>query len=135
MSFNEGQEFQVQVTVDQEKVKQFAQVTGDFNPIHLDESFAKQTRFGRPIAHGMLLGGFISAALAKFFGQGVYLSQTLKFQNPVYVGDQVIIKLTVKDARVERGIGIIETLVINESTGQIAVKGEAMIMESTFLKR
>ncbi|HMS10897.1 MAG TPA: MaoC family dehydratase, partial [Pyrinomonadaceae bacterium] len=60
-------------------VRAFAELSGDFNPIHLDEEFAARTRFGRRIAHGMLTGAFISAVLGQEFAERkiVYLSQTM----------------------------------------------------------
>lgn len=74
------------------KIKQFADISGDFNPIHLDAEFAEKTRFGKRIAHGMLVSSFISALFAmKLPGQGcIYLSQNLSFKNPVYINDTVV---------------------------------------------
>ncbi|MCU4364247.1 MaoC family dehydratase [Acinetobacter variabilis] len=75
-----------------EKIRLFADVTGDYNPIHLDAKFAEKTRFGKRIAHGMLVSSFISALFAmKLPGQGcIYLSQNLSFKKPVYINDTVI---------------------------------------------
>lgn len=75
-----------------EKIRLFADVSGDCNPIHLDTEFAEKTRFGKRIAHGMLVSSFISALFAmKLPGQGcIYLSQSLFFKKPVYINDTVI---------------------------------------------
>jgi 3-hydroxybutyryl-CoA dehydratase len=77
----------------------FAQVTGDFNPVHVDEEAAARSRFGGRIAHGMLSAGLISAALAgKLPGPGsIYLGQTLKFTAPVKIGDTVTVTVTVTE--------------------------------------
>jgi 3-hydroxybutyryl-CoA dehydratase len=76
-------------TVDDADVSAFARVSGDTNRLHLEESFAADTRFGEPIAHGTLVAGTISAALARFPGLTVYLSQDLEFQAPVKIGATV----------------------------------------------
>jgi acyl dehydratase len=110
-------------------VREYAETTGDKNPMHLDEAHAKTTRFGRRIAHGMLVGGLISRALAMELGHGgIYLSQTLKFLQPIFIDDTVDIDLYVKSMREEKGIGVIETTVRKKGTEDICIKGEAMIM-------
>lgn len=75
-----------------EKIRLFADVTGDYNPIHLEAEFAEKTRFGKRIAHGMLVSSFISALFAmKLPGQGcIYLLQSLSFKKPVYINDTVV---------------------------------------------
>ncbi|MDQ2052026.1 MaoC family dehydratase [Natronolimnohabitans sp. A-GB9] len=70
-------------------VSAFAQISGDTNRLHLGEEFAEQTRFGGRIAHGTLVAGTISAALARFPGLTIYLSQDLEFQAPVEIGQTV----------------------------------------------
>ena len=72
-----------------EDVTAFAAASGDTNPLHLDDVFASQTRFRGRIAHGTLIGGLISAALARLPGLTIYLSQDLEFHNPVRVGDRL----------------------------------------------
>lgn len=80
-----------------EKIRLFADVSGDCNPIHLDTEFAEKTRFGKRIAHGMLVSSFISALFAmKLPGQGcIYLSQNLFFKKPVYINDTVVVTVEV----------------------------------------
>ena len=79
-------------TITDEMVRSFATLTGDTNPVHLDEIYAATTRFGKRIAHGMLAASLISAALANDLpGPGtVYLSQSLQFKAPVYPGDTAL---------------------------------------------
>ena len=91
MSLKVGDRFSTERTVTDELIRKFAEVSGDYNPIHLDDEFAKETRFGRRIAHGMLSGAFISAVLGYKLTERkiVYLSQTLKFTAPVFIGDTV----------------------------------------------
>ena len=89
MTISIGDSFSRSRLVTDELIRQFAVLSGDHNPIHLDEEFAKTTRFGKRIAHGMLTGAFISAVLGYEFAERriVYLSQTMKFIAPVFIGD------------------------------------------------
>jgi 3-hydroxybutyryl-CoA dehydratase len=129
MSFKVGDKKVVTVQVTDQMVREYAETTGDKNPMHLDEAHAKTTRFGRRIAHGMLVGGLISRALAMELGHGgIYLSQTLKFLQPIFIDDTVDIDLYVKSMREEKGIGVIETTVRKKGTEDVCIKGEAMIM-------
>lgn len=131
--FKIGDQRSVTVQVTDKMVHQFAEMSGDFNPIHLDDNYAKTTRFGRRIAHGMICGALISRALAMELGPGgIYLSQNMKFLQPVFVDDTVIIELRVQTLREEKGIASIETIV-KKPTGEICVKGEAMIMQGKFV--
>ena len=84
------------ILITKKLVSDFAKLSGDYNPIHMSEEYAKTTVFKKPIAHGMLLGSLISAIIAKDLpGEGsIYLSQTLKFIKPVYIGNKV--KISVK---------------------------------------
>jgi acyl dehydratase len=76
-------------TISQRDIERFAAASGDTNPIHLDDEWAEETRFNGRIAHGILVSGLISAALARFPGSVVYLSQDLEFRAPVRIGDRV----------------------------------------------
>lgn len=130
MSFKVGDKVSETVTITEKMVEQFAELSGDYNPVHMDEEYAKTTRFGRRIAHGMISAALISRVLAMKLGPGgIYLSQTMKFLNPVFIGDVVAIELTVTALREEKGIGTVETLV-KKANGDICVKGEAVIMRS-----
>ncbi|MFL6468265.1 MAG: MaoC family dehydratase, partial [Pyrinomonadaceae bacterium] len=124
-----GDTFTKTRTVTDELIRTFADLSGDHNPIHLDEQFAANTRFGRRIAHGMLSGAFISAVLGYEFRERkiVYLSQSMKFTNPVYIGDTVTTTATVKNIRQEKGIVTLETTVTKQD-GSVAVTGQAMVM-------
>lgn len=86
-------EVSFKITITQDIVNSFAEVSGDKNPIHLDEDYAKETKFGKKIVHGMLLGSFFSKLIAKEYpGPGsVYISQNMQFVHPVYVEDTVTV--------------------------------------------
>lgn len=129
MNLKTGDTFSTSRLVTDELIRKFADVSGDHNPIHLDEEFAKTTRFGKRIAHGMLSGAFISAVLGNEFKERkiVYLSQTMKFTAPVFLDDTVTATATVTNIREERGIVTLETVCTNQN-GETLVKGEAAVM-------
>ena len=129
MDVKVGDTFSTSREVTDELVRKFAEVSGDYNPIHLDEEFAKNTRFGRRIAHGMLSGAFISAVLGNEFRHRkiVYLSQTMRFVAPVYIGDTVTATGTVTAIREDKGIVKLDTICTNQN-GEMLVKGEAAVM-------
>ncbi|WP_415063159.1 MaoC family dehydratase [Bdellovibrio sp.] len=118
--------FTTQVT--DKMVHQFADLSGDRNPIHLDDAYAAKSRFGRRIAHGMIVGALISRALVDGLGVGgIYLGQNLKFVNPVFIDDVVTVTIKITGLRKEKGIATVETMAVN-AKGDIVVKGEAVIM-------
>lgn len=129
MDLKIGDSFSTSREVTDELIRKFAEVSGDYNPIHLDEEFAKTTRFGKRIAHGMLSGAFISAVLGYEFKERkiVYLSQTMKFTAPVFIGDTVTATATVTNIREDRGIVTLDTTCINQN-GETLVRGEAVVM-------
>jgi 3-hydroxybutyryl-CoA dehydratase len=129
MDIKIGDKFSTTRTVTDKLIRDFAELSGDHNPIHLDDEFAANTRFGRRIAHGMLSGAFISAVLGNEFQERkiVYLSQTMRFTSPTFIGDQITTTATVKGIRQEKGIVTIETVCKKES-GEITLTGEAMVM-------
>lgn len=94
-----GQDYREVITFTQTAVAAFAELTGDRNPLHLDPVFARGSRFGAPIAHGMLAAGFVSAILGVHLpGPGsVYIGQTFRFRKPVYVGQAVAIRVQVTE--------------------------------------
>lgn len=126
-----GQTATIEKTLDKQTVEAFASVSEDYNPIHLDEDFAKTTQFERPIVHGMLVSSLISGLLAsKVPGAGsIYLGQSLKFVRPIFVGETVTAKVEVTSVRDDKPIAVISTQVLN-ANGEVAVDGEATVMYS-----
>lgn len=111
-------------------VRQFAEMSGDNNPIHLDDDYAATTIFKKRIAHGMILGALVSRFLNEHIGSGgIYLAQTLKFSKPVFIDDEITFELEVIKVHKTRGFGIIETNAKN-AQGEFVLKGEATIMMS-----
>ena len=124
----EGQSAELTRVASVEVTQAFAEVSGDVNPVHLDEAYAKGTSFGGRIAHGMLSAAYISAVLGtKLPGPGaIYLSQTLRFRRPVRLGDSVTARVTVKALDADRGHVTLTT--VCEVNGKAVVDGEAVVM-------
>ncbi|HKZ78585.1 MAG TPA: MaoC family dehydratase [Pyrinomonadaceae bacterium] len=131
MKLKLGDSATIAKTITDEDIQQFADVSGDHNPLHLDEEFAATTRFGRRIAHGMLSASLISAAIAhQLPGQGsIYLSQTLQFVAPVFPGDRVTACVTVTAIREDKPILTLETICTNQRD-EVVIKGEATVLVS-----
>jgi 3-hydroxybutyryl-CoA dehydratase len=115
-------------TVTEEDIDLFGRVTGDTNPVHFDEDFAARTRFGRRIAHGMILAGHISAVVGTVLpGPGViYMSQTLSFKAPVYPGDTITSTVEVTRVREDKPIITLRTTCSNQE-GVLVLDGEAVM--------
>ncbi|CAG2118856.1 unnamed protein product, partial [Medioppia subpectinata] len=96
-----GSTAQLSKTFTEEDVKVFARLTGDYNPIHLDHKFCSETHFSRPIVHGMLTNGLVSAVFGTVLpGPGaVVVNQTINFTKPLYIGEEVCAKITVVNIR------------------------------------
>lgn len=111
-----------------ELVAAFGAVSGDHNPLHFDDEFARQTPFGQRIAHGMLAAALISAVLGNDLpGPGaIYLGQTLRFVAPVHLGDTLTVRLEVTAARTEKRLLTLATTVTNQD-GAAVVTGEATV--------
>jgi 3-hydroxybutyryl-CoA dehydratase len=126
-----GQSAALSKTITETDIEQFAAVSLDRNPVHFDEAYAKTTRFGGRIAHGMIAAGLISAVLGtKLPGEGsIYLGQTLQFRAPVRIGDTITATVTVVSVREDKPIATLET-VCTLDDGTVVVKGEATILLS-----
>lgn len=129
MEVKVGDKFSTSRKITDELIRKFAELSGDYNAIHLDEGFASRTRFGRRIAHGMLSGALISAVLGNEFKERkiVYLSQTMKFTAPAYIGDTITATAIVTRVRDDKPIVTLETVCTNQN-GKTTVKGEAAVM-------
>lgn len=129
MDLNIGDSFSISREITDELIRAFADLSGDYNPIHLDENFARTTRFGRRIAHGMISGAFISAVLGYEFKERkiVYLSQTMKFTAPAFLGDTITTIATVIKIREDKPVITLETVCTNQD-GLTTLTGEAVVM-------
>jgi acyl dehydratase len=109
-------------------VIQFANISTDTNPIHLDKNFAADSVFGQRVVHGMLIASLFSALVGvKLPGEGtIYLGQSLNFKAPVFIGEQVTASVEILKIREDKPIVTLGTLCIN-SEGQTVVDGEAVV--------
>ena len=125
---NEGMTAVFSKTVTEADIVLFAGVSGDTNPVHLDENYAKPTMFKGRIAHGMLTAGFISAVFGtKLPGPGcIYMSQSLKFKAPVRAGDTVVARVTA--TTVDRDKARVTFATTCKVKDAVVLEGEAMLM-------
>ncbi len=123
-----GQSASYTKTVTEADIVKFAEVSGDNNPVHLDEAFAQSTMFKGRIAHGMLSAGFISTVIGtKLPGSGtIYMSQTLRFKAPVRIGDTVTATCTITEIIPEKRRAVLTTVCKVGDT--VVIEGEALVM-------
>lgn len=114
----------------QHDVEQFAAVTGDTNPVHLDAAYAAGTMFKRPIMHGFLGGSVLSKVFGTLFpGEGtIYMKQSMAFMRPMFVDTDYEVRMTVKEVIREKHRAIVETVIADKATGDVVISGEATVM-------
>jgi 3-hydroxybutyryl-CoA dehydratase len=124
-----GQTYETSFTITAELIEGFATVTDDYNPIHLDENYARQTIFEKRVAQGMLGAGLLSGVLGcQFPGIGtIYLSQTLKFLKTMFIGDKITLRLEVLEIINAKNRVRLETAFTNQK-GEAVITGEALVM-------
>lgn len=129
MEYCVGQSASVAKTITDSDIYLFAGITGDMNPMHVNDQHAKASRFGGRIAHGMLSAGLISAVLGmQLPGPGsIYLGQELKFLAPVFPGDTVTARATIVDIDPVKNRAVLETECINQD-GVKVVAGKATML-------
>lgn len=113
-------------TISEEDVVTFADASGDTNRLHLDPAFAEQTRFGQNIAHGTLVSGLISAALARLPGLTIYLSQDVEFIGPANIGDRLTATVEVAED-LGNNRYLLSTDIHNQEDEQL-IEGEAVVL-------
>lgn len=119
----------------QADVEAFARISGDANPIHLDEAYAATTPFKRPIMHGILGAALFSRAMGmEFPGPGtIYMSQTLAFKRPMYAGTDYTVTLTVTAHDPAKHTASLLTEIKDTATGKLCTTGEAVVMNGDVL--
>ncbi len=124
-----GDKASFQKTISESDVYQFAGITGDLNPAHVNSVIANKSIFEDRVVHGMLLGGLISAVLGMYLpGPGtIYLEQNLKFKKPVFFGDTIKAIVEVKEIIIEKNRIKLETICINQN-GIIVLEGYAIVI-------
>ena len=124
-----GQKSSFQVQITKEMIEKFAELSGDYNPLHMDEIYAQNSQFKQRITHGMLLGTFFSQLVGMHIPgeKCLYLSQNLNFHNPCYISDTVSVEGIVKEKSNSTQILEIETTIHNQKN-VLLVDGLARVM-------
>lgn len=127
-SFQPGDGFSYERFISADDVRQFAEIVGDLNPVHLDADYAEGSFFKKRIVHGAFLAGLISKILGMDFpGQGtIYISQNSVFKRPVYVDTTVKVEVKVTEVMTEKRRLILDTTVLNED-GEVCLAGSATV--------
>lgn len=123
-----GQRAELVRTIGEADLALFAELTGDYNPVHFDEEYARKSVFGKRIAHGMIAGSLVSRLLGMSLpGPGsVYLAQSFRFLAPVGIGDTIVVAVEITGLRAEKRHVQLATTVTNQN-GQVVLSGEALI--------
>ena len=123
-----GDEASLARTITEAHIVNYAGITGDMNPLHVDAEYAAHSMFKERIAHGMLVAGLISAVLGTQLPgpNSIYLGQDLKFMAPVMIGDTITVVVTVTDKRDEKRIIKLRTTACNQR-GEMVVDGNAVL--------
>lgn len=129
MNIKPGDSATYSKTINDDDIRAFADLAGDDNSVHLNDEYARRTRFGRRIAHGMLGASLVSTVIGtQLPGPGsIYLSQSFKFVAPVFPGDTVTAKATVKSIKEGKPIVTLETTCTNQR-GETVITGEAVVL-------
>lgn len=108
-------------------IQVFADLTGDYSPLHVDEAFAQRSRFGRRLAHGLLSSSFITGIIGMELParNGIYMGQTLSFRRPVFIGDELVVRASVASRDEDKSrIRLTTQCLVDDA---IVVDGEALI--------
>lgn len=126
--FQIGQTASLKKVFTTDDVKAFAELSMDNNPIHLNQEFAEQTRFGKRMVHGFLVGSLISAVFGTILpGEGaIYLHQEMDFRKPVFHGDEITATVVITNIKKEKSILYFDTKCENER-GEVVIEGNAVL--------
>jgi 3-hydroxybutyryl-CoA dehydratase len=124
-----GEKASITKTFTEQDVYRFAEISGDYNPVHVNDNFAKNTRFKQRIVHGMLVASLLSnVAGTQLPGDGtIYLTQTLNFKAPVFFGDTISAEVEVIEKFVEKNRLRLKTICCNQK-GAVVIEGEALVL-------
>lgn len=130
MSIEAGTTYTHEFSFTQDEVVQFAEVTGDKNPVHLDAAYAATTMFKKPIMHGFLGGSVFSKVFGTLFpGEGtIYMKQSMQFMRPMYVDTKYHVRMLVKEVNKEKHRATVETQIVDAEKGEVVITGEATVM-------
>ena len=124
-----GLKHSFEVIINEELEESFATISGDFSPLHMDEQYAKETKFGKRVCHGMLLASFFSRLVGMYLPgkNALYFSQNLNFVGPCFIGDKIIVKGEIIDKSEATKMIKIKTTIKNIE-GKLLVEGIAQVL-------
>ena len=124
-----GQKTQFKVKITEEMINEFAKLSGDYNPLHMDDDYANSTAFKKRVCHGMMLASFFSKLVGMHIPgrNSLYMSQSLKFISPCFINDEIIVEGEVLDKSASTRIITLRTKIIN-SFGNDLVDGQAKVI-------
>ena len=125
--FVTGDSFSIRKEITEEEILSFADISGDHNPLHIDRDVAERSVFGKQVAHGALVSSYISAVIGmRLPGPGtIYLEQKCSFLKPVFIGDSIIVTVTIKEIDQNRN-AVLDTVVKNQN-GVTVLEGYAKV--------
>jgi len=124
-----GKKIGFSLTISELMIEEYAKLSGDYNPHHMDDTFAKKTRFGKRICHGMFLASFFSRLTGMYLpGKGsLYLSQSLNFQAPAYINDKITVQGEIVKISEATGMVTLKTQITNDNNVQL-ITGDAKVL-------
>ena len=128
-SINIGINHEFKITITEKIVSDFSVISGDFNPLHMDENYAAKTKFKKRICHGMLLASFFSRLVGMYLPgeSALYFSQSLNFISPCFINDKIVVKGEIIDKNHSTKIITVKTSIINQKN-ELILDGEAKVM-------
>ena len=128
-SINVGINHKFEITVTEKLISDFSVISGDFNPLHMDENYATKTKFKKRICHGMLLASFLSRLVGMYLPgkNALYFSQILNFISPCFINDIITVKGEIIDKNHATKIITVKTSIINKKN-ELILDGEAKVM-------
>ena len=128
-SINVGINHEFKITVTEKLVLDFSVISGDFNPLHMDENYATKSKFKKRICHGMLLASFLSRLVGMYLPgkNALYFSQILNFVSPCFINDIITVKGEIIDKNYATKIITVKTSIVNEKN-ELILDGEAKVM-------
>jgi 3-hydroxybutyryl-CoA dehydratase len=124
-----GQKRKFSIKITESLINEFAKISGDYNPLHVDEQYAKSTKFGKKVCHGMLLGSFFSKIVGMYLPgkKALYFSQAMDFRLPCFINDEVTVEGEILEKSLASRILTIKTTISNQD-GKCLVDGIAKVM-------
>ena len=120
---------EIKIKINKSTINQFAEISGDFNPLHMNEQYSKKSKFGRRICHGMLLSSFFSKLIGMYLPgkNALYFSQNLNFMEPCFMDDKIFVRGEVVDKSESTRMIKIKTTIKNEEE-KILIEGIAQVL-------